>query len=286
LLRRDDIEAVIIAAPTPGHAELALAAARARKHLYVEKPLATGAADASEVQAAVRQAGIVAVMGFNRRFHPVHVRARRLLTAGRIGRIHFVQGVFCEPAPTGLPAWKGRRETGGGVLLDLASHHFDLVRWLLGDEAAQVRATTNSLATEQDSADVHLTLRSGVTMEGHFSFHGGPADALEFFGERGTLRVDRHAAAPELRVPRRLGYGVRRAWVPQGMGDIGRHAWHWLRPSRDPSFRAALAAFVEQVRGQNNDSATLADGAASLAIVLAAESAAGSGTVVEVAPIG
>ncbi len=286
LLQREDVEAVIIAAPTHLHAGLAVAAAQAGKHFYLEKPLAMDAAGARAVRSALAPDGIIATVGFNRRFHPVHVEARRLLASGCIGRVRAVQSVFCEPVdPGGLPAWKRQRPTGGGVLLDLGSHHFDLVRWFLKDEVATVEAGVSSEHSEGDVAGVNLILRGGVGVQSHFSFGAGPADVFEFIGEKGTLRVDRHQAAPELRRQQTRGYGIRRVGLTRNLGDVARHLEHWLRPGLDPSYRLALSAFVDRVRGVANDSAILADGAASLATVLAAEAAAVSGDRVGVEPL-
>ena len=76
-------------------------------------------------------------------------RARPLLQQGTIGRIRAVHTVFCEPVPIAetMPEWKRWRRSGGGVLLDLASHHIDLLRWFLDDEMATVEATIGSIET-------------------------------------------------------------------------------------------------------------------------------------------
>ena len=76
-LLQSDIDAVIISAPPRLHAELTIAAARAGKHVYVEKPLATTADDAREVMDVVARSGVVAAVGFNYRHHPAHVRRAR-----------------------------------------------------------------------------------------------------------------------------------------------------------------------------------------------------------------
>ena len=285
VLERTDIEAVLIAAPTELHAELAVAAARSGKHVYLEKPVATDWAGARRVEEAVAAAGVTAVMGFNRRFHPAHRRARELIVGGRIGRVRAVQSIFAEAAAGALPMWKTRRESGGGVLLDLASHHFDLLRWMLGAEAVSVKARTWSEATAQDTAAVWLSFDSGVEAHGYFSFHSGVADHLEFFGDSGRIRVDRHATAPELWLSRRLGYGVRRSRVSMPVVDQLGRIRRWMRPAEDPSYFRALRAFVARIRGATDDAATLGDGARSLDLVLAAEVSASADTTVSLPPI-
>jgi len=274
-LLQSDIDAVIISAPPPIHAELTIAAVRAGKHVYVEKPLATTADDARQVMDVVARSGVVAAVGFNYRHHPAHVRARALLKQRAIGQVRAVQSVFCEPGtPETMPEWKQHRQSGGGVLLDLASHHIDLLRWFLDDELATVDARIASGRTEHDAATLHFTTRGGIDVQTYVSFRAGPADFLEFIGEKGTLRVDRHALAPTLKIARLRGYGLRSAWLSPSIEQVELWARQLVRPAYQPSFRLALAAFVQRIAGQPVSLATIDDGARSLAVVLAAEESA------------
>ena len=275
LLGRADVDAVVVSAPTAHHAELAVAAAEAGKHLYLEKPLATNAADACRAADAIRRAGIVAAIGFNFRHHPAHQRARALLAEGHIGAVRAVQTVFCEPTPIErMPPWKRRRDSGGGALLDLASHHVDLLRWLLADEVESVQARIEAAHSEGDTAALDLRMRGGVDVQSYVSFCAGPVDCFELVGERGSLRVDRHSLMPRLRKARGSRYGLR---SHRSMPDASTAA-AWIRrvvrPSYDPSYRRALEAFVGQVQGRSTQVATIDDGERSLAVVLAAEESA------------
>lgn len=279
LLARDDLEAVIISAPTRVHAELARSSARAGKHFFVEKPLAATLEDARSVVAESARADVRAAVGFNRRFHPLYRQARAILARGTIGRVRTVVTAFCEPmAPKPQSAWRESRAGGGGVLLDLASHHLDLIRWFLDDEVVEVSATVTSMATEEDSARLRLLLRSGIEVVGAFSYRSGFADFLEFVGERGSLRVDRHRPTLELRKMRRRGYGIRRARVVPTPEVIGWRATRMVRRIREPSYGRSLGAFVALVRGRQVGSlATLSDGVRNIEIIVAAESSARQG---------
>ena len=114
-----------------------------------------------------------------------------------------------------------------------------------------------------------------MQVQSFFSFRTGLADFVEFFGERGTLRVDRHSPRLELRVPRRLGYGVRRARVLPSGAALAWRLVRWTRPSLDPSYRRSLQAFVDRLHGRGSDgAASLEDGLRSLEVILEAESAA------------
>jgi myo-inositol 2-dehydrogenase / D-chiro-inositol 1-dehydrogenase len=283
LLLRSDIDAVVICAPTNLHAELAIAAARAGKHFYLEKPIAIAADEARRVVQAATQAGITGAVGFNRRCHPVYEQARDLLRAGRIGPVRGVLTAFCEPVSrAAMPEWKCRRSTGGGVLLDLASHHVDLVRWLLDDNLARVEARLASESTEDDQAWLDLTTVGGIEVKSFFSFRAGRADFLEFLGQHGTLRVDRHRPSLSLRLGRRFGYGVRSALLFPARDAIVWRLTRVLRPSYEPSYRRSLTAFVAMLGGAAPRIATLDDGVRSLEAILAAEESARLGRPVDV----
>jgi len=279
LLARSDIDAVVISAPSHLHADLAIAAVCARKHVYLEKPVATNAADGRRLQEAVRGTGLQVAVGFSRRCHPMYVQARSLIAFGALGEIRTVFTSFNEPIrQDSMPVWKRSRPTGGGVLLDLGSHHTDLLRWFLNSEAAQVEARIHSRASEEDEAWTRITMANGVVAQSYFSFCAGRADFLEFIGERGTLRVDRHHPSLSLKLARRLGYGVRAAAV-----FPSRESWAWrimrlARPSYESSYRRALAGFAAAISGGTPDGAGLEDGLRSLEIVLAAEEASRRGT--------
>jgi myo-inositol 2-dehydrogenase / D-chiro-inositol 1-dehydrogenase len=276
LLERGDVDAVVICAPTAEHAAIAVAAARAGRHFYLEKPIATDHEEALRVVDEAARAGVVAAIGFNRRFHPLHLRAFELLQQEAIGAIREATCTFCEPMPPeSMPEWKRRRSTGGGVLLDLASHHVDHLRWLLETEIAEVEATIASELTEHDTARLRLRTSSGVDAMGFFSFRAGRTDRLEFVGERGTLRVDRYGWAVDL--VQDTGGRVRRRWLPPAWVVSSWRLRKLLRPEHDPSWRRALAAFVGQIQGKEHPLPTPLDGLRSLEVVLAAEESARTG---------
>jgi myo-inositol 2-dehydrogenase/D-chiro-inositol 1-dehydrogenase len=263
LLARDDVDAVLVTAPSGLHAELAVGVADAGRHLYLEKPLATSLADGERVVAAARAAGIVAAIGFNRRFHPAIRRARAVVRAGGIGRVSHVRTTFTDPGQS-LPAWKLARAEGGGALLDLASHHVDLLRFLLDAEVEDVAATVSSSRSEHDGATLRMGLSDGAEAQIEVGFRPPQEDVLELVGSLGSIRIDRHKGSVR-RQPRRL--------APTRELSLLRLRLT-IRPSSDPSYAAALRAFVARVRGADVGLPTLEDGLASLAVILAAEEAA------------
>lgn len=131
------VEAVSVAAPNGLHREIGVAVAAAGKHLWIEKPVGLTSDDTAAVAAAVHDAGVCSVVGFNYRMVPAVARAARLLADGAIGRpTHARFRLLTDFAahPDGALTWRFTRAQGGsGVLNDLAVHGVDLVRFLLGD---------------------------------------------------------------------------------------------------------------------------------------------------------
>src|SRR6185503_19940614 len=124
-----------------------------------------------------------AMTGFNWRYQPLMARAKEIVQDGTIGELREITSVFSEPHE--LPAWKTRRDEGGGVLLDLGSHHFDLARWRTGAEVTSVASVIRSEISEGDQASVQLELTNGCAVSSFFSFRADRAHWLELRGTRG-----------------------------------------------------------------------------------------------------
>lgn len=137
LLRRDDIEAVVIATPTATHAEVIKAAAAAGKHIFSEKPLAQTLGACEEAIAAVAEAGVKLQLGFMRRFDPAYLMAKEKIDQGAIGIPVMFRATSRDPKRTSLEF--ARRENSGGLILDMGVHDFDLARWLMGSEVVRLQ---------------------------------------------------------------------------------------------------------------------------------------------------
>jgi myo-inositol 2-dehydrogenase/D-chiro-inositol 1-dehydrogenase/scyllo-inositol 2-dehydrogenase (NAD+) len=132
------VDAVVIASPTFSHAELAIAALGAGKHVLCEKPLASSLEDAAAIARAAESSEGVFVMGFMRRFDRGFVRAAERIAAGAIGRPLLVRSTGRGP---GLPPeWAWDPEVSGGLIAEVNSHDLDSVRWLSGQEFEAVHA--------------------------------------------------------------------------------------------------------------------------------------------------
>lgn len=137
LIERDDIDMVDINAPSDVHKEIAIAAAKAGKHVYCEKPLALTLADAREMLQAVEEAGVKHIVSFNYRFLPAVRLAKKLIDEGRIGKIYHHRAWFLQDwimDPDFPLVWRLQKEiAGSGAHGDLGAHIIDLAHYLTGE---------------------------------------------------------------------------------------------------------------------------------------------------------
>ncbi|MEO6828121.1 MAG: Gfo/Idh/MocA family oxidoreductase [Microbacteriaceae bacterium] len=159
-IAREDVDIVDICAPGQLHAEIAIAALRAGKHVLVEKPLANTLDQAQRMTAAAVEAarrGIVAMIGFNYRRVPALALARQLIADGKLGTIRQVRAAYLQDwlVDAHSPmSWRLRTETAGsGALGDLASHVVDQLQFLLADRITAVSGRTHTFVAERPGPD-------------------------------------------------------------------------------------------------------------------------------------
>ena len=278
LLEDPATDAVVVSLPSGLHAEAAIAALEAGKHVYLEKPLATDAAGGRAVLSAWRKSGRVGMIGFNYRFNRLFLDAARLLASREAGDPIAVRSIFAS-APRQLGGWKAERGHGGGVLLDLASHHVDLSRFLFREEVADVDCALRSVRTEDDTASLQLRLAGGMLVQSFFSHCAADEDRFEIYCERGKITVERGAGLAAFvsrgrRETRRVD-SIRRAWSAARNARYGYEKFRAF--GHEPSWALAFARFLACVRSERAASPDLEDGWRSLEVVLAAEEAARSG---------
>ena len=137
LIERDDIDVIDITAPSNFHYEVAMAAAKAKKHIFCEKPLAFNTSAALEMYEAAKKAGIKHQVGFNYRFAPAILLAKKLIQEGRLGKIYHFRGSYLQDYildPNFPLVWRlDKSVAGSGSHGDLGAHVIDLARFLVGE---------------------------------------------------------------------------------------------------------------------------------------------------------
>lgn len=168
LVKRPDIDVVDISAPSYVHRDIALAAAKAGKHVFCEKPLAFNLKEAKEMVAAVRKAGVKHLINFNYRRCPAIGLAKRLISEGQIGQIYHFRGTYLQDwivDPKFPMNWRLRKSVAGsGAHGDLNAHMIDMARNLVG-EITDVCGQTKTFIKERP-AEGSSTGLTAVAAEG------------------------------------------------------------------------------------------------------------------------
>jgi predicted dehydrogenase len=188
----DDVDAAVIAGPPSTHAAQVIAACGAGKHVFCEKPLAISTADADACLAAAAGAGGPKLfVGHVLRLHPAFQALKQAVDDGVVGAVRSVRVVRVgDAAGTFGAGWRSRRETTGGVLLEINVHELDMLRWLVG-EPSSVFATGTSvrgITDYEEVVDVALSFAGGATANLHSSLACAfPEHGVVVSGVEGTL---------------------------------------------------------------------------------------------------
>jgi len=201
LLDDPAIDAVVLTTPHMLHEEQVIAAARAGKHVFCEKPLGLSAASATRSVAACRKAGVVLGIGHERRFEPGMQRLKAMLEAGDLGTVMHAEAAFSHDKLIGLPigGWRTSKELSPGAgMTGMGIHLTDLLLWLFGpvqSVQAQVRDRTLGWPTG-DMVVAQLGFQAGMTAHLQAILNTPHFMRLHVFGADGWVEI-RNATHPD-----------------------------------------------------------------------------------------
>ncbi|MGE3874801.1 MAG: Gfo/Idh/MocA family protein [Parvibaculaceae bacterium] len=202
VIARNDIDVVDIVTPNDSHAELAIAALQAGKHVICEKPLARTGPEAKAMADAARKARVINMVAFNYRRTPGVALAKKLIDAGRIGKILNFRGTYLQDwsaDPNGPLSWRfQKRIAGSGTVGDIGTHVVDFARHLVGEISA-VNAMVHTYVKERPLQSGHLDKlgdsdRSGTGPKGEVDVDDEMITLVKFQnGAVGSLEATRNA---------------------------------------------------------------------------------------------
>ncbi|MGA8656551.1 MAG: Gfo/Idh/MocA family oxidoreductase [Chthoniobacterales bacterium] len=273
LLSDEAIDVVYISTTNELHKAQAIAAAKARKHILCEKPLALNLVDAYEMVRTARQEGVVFGTNHHLRNAATHRTLRRLVKEGAIGQPLAARVFHAVYLPPRLQGWRlNRPEAGGGVIFDITVHDADALRFVLQNEVEDVVARSAQQGLAQGRLEdavmgvMHFT--GGMLAQFHDAFTiGHTPTGLEVHGTEGSL----------------VGVGI---MTQEPVGAIflqrGDHREQIEPDGTEDLYVHQVRHFNEAARGNGEPFATGEDGIRSLAVALAARESAQSGRRVNV----
>lgn len=199
MFQRGDLDVVTICTPSGTHAEIGIAAARAGKHVLVEKPMDVTLEKADALIAACEDAGVLLGCIFQHRFDPAVVALKEAVAAGKLGRLHFGGSHtkwFRAQSYYDSGDWRGTWALdGGGALINQSIHYVDLLQYVLGP-VEELHAYTSTAAhvrmETEDLAVASLKFRSGALglLEGTTAAYPGFVARLDIYGSEGSVIIE------------------------------------------------------------------------------------------------
>ena len=271
LIGRDDLGAILVASPHHAHAKQAIAAARAGKHLLIEKPMAGTVAECDAILDACKSAGVHVTIAFSQRTRKCNIRAKELIDAGAIGPIRQIEETcLVATGLASLPKWQSDPENLG-TLFGHAIHNFDRIRWFTGAEIKTVYAKCGSLEPDvqvEGTSMVLMTLTDGTvaTLWASFQVPQPSFPRAQFstriIGEKGLIDLDSYG---ELRITAAGAWQVAEVQEPidwQGKG--------FLDPVRLESYTLQCQDFIDAIHAGRPPQVVGWDGRQAVAAALAA----------------
>jgi len=194
ILNNPDIDVVLVCSSTDTHAEISIAAAKAGKDIFCEKPIDYDLDRIKEVLRVIEETGVKFQVGFNRRFDHNFARINQVTKDGKIGQAHIIKITSRDPEPPPVSYVK----VSGGIFLDMAIHDFDMARFQAGSEVDEVYAVGSCLidpeigeAGDVDTAITTLKFKNGAmaVIDNSRKAVYGYDQRVEVFGSKGSIEA-------------------------------------------------------------------------------------------------
>jgi predicted dehydrogenase len=261
-----DIDAVVVATSHDGLALIALAAVEAEKHVLVEKPAARSLQELLPVRDAARRRGVSVKAGYNHRFHPGLMAAKKIVAGGDLGPLYYIRARYGHGGRKGYDQeWRcNPAVSGGGELIDQGAHLIDLSRWFLGELTLEYAATPTFFWPVDVEDNCFLALRgqrgemawlhaTWTEWKNTFSF--------EITGRDGKLTIEGLGGS----------YGNERLTFHKMLPQMGPpETTIWEYPPSDASWASEFADFKADQAGKAGNIADIEDACAILGIIAAA----------------
>lgn len=270
------IEAVLVCSSTDTHADIAIEAAKAGKHIFCEKPVDLTPAKVEAVIKAVADAGVKLQVGFNRRFDHNFANIRKMVNDDKIGDVHIVKITSRDPAPPSAEY----AAVSGGMFIDMTIHDFDMACFMAGSEVTEVYANATCLvdpaigeAGDVDTAIISLKFANGAigVIDNSRRAAYGYDQRVEVFGSKG-------AAMASNDTPTNVTY-------MSEDGVVTDKPLYFFLERYMQSFRDEMLQFVDAVLEDKPVPATGKDGLNAILIALAAKKSVAEGRPVLISEI-
>ncbi len=288
VLADDRVDAVIVTSETSRHAELAVAAAKAGKHILCQKPMALTLADCDAMAEAAERAGVTFAMAFQMRCDPANQKMKELIDSGAVGRVgvvrrrHCIPVLFNEAFFKGDTRWHIEADKNMGMFMDDAVHATDWYHWMLGQPTSVIAEIDNVLtdiAPDDNGVAVYRFSRGemGILFNGSTTWAG--ENTTEIYGDKGVI-IQNYGDGPSCQYAPRDGVAIK--LFQSDKADLG---WQPITIAIPASHGERIAAvprpFIDCLKAGTPPNATAEDGRVSVEMILGAYRSAKEGRRVE-----
>ncbi|MBI4994663.1 Gfo/Idh/MocA family oxidoreductase [Candidatus Peregrinibacteria bacterium] len=246
LVRRDDIDVVIVAVPNKFIVPIVTTALAHKKHILCEKPFGRTSRESLQMLKAARRYHRLVMVGFNHRFHGAIAKAKQLVDRGYIGKLLFIRARYGHGGRLGMEKeWRfNKKISGGGELLDQGIHIIDLCRWFVGSDFKNVYGKCETKFWKTKLEDNAFVLMKGKNVT--VSFHVSTTNwknifSFEIFGDWGFLVIEGKGGS----------YGEEKLIVGKRRIKFGQPITKKIVFSRDVSWEAEWTNFLSALKGKS-----------------------------------
>lgn len=237
MLRKESLDAIVIATSSKSHAGLVEKAIAAGIHVFCEKPFVLDHVEGERLAELAERASIVTQVGYHFRFVAAFKEAARIVHSGALGRVHHIRAEAHGPVvlrPKGS-TWRSDRKEGGGVVYDYASHAIDLVHAMTGPVQGVSGVIRNPVFSGDVDDEIYCSLHGSNGVNGQLSVNWSDESCrkmttrISVWGENGVLKADRQECVVYLRKELRSDAALAQGWTVLNTTELQDPPWYYLR---------------------------------------------------------
>lgn len=252
LLDKEELDGVLVCTPPQLHHPIIKMCADKGIHVFVEKPFTTEFEKASELAQLFEEKGLVNQVGYVNRYNDVFARARSYLASGLIGDVvRFKSEMFSRTVvePEKGSSWRSKRESGGGVVFEMASHAIDLINYIIGKPDKITGSSMNTIFSLEieDAVSSNFIYKNGISGTLYVNWsdesYRKPTNKIEIFGKAGKLLADQHGMKIYLKEASEA-HKLRQGWNALYITDVFKSVPFYVRGNE---FTSQLYNFVASI---------------------------------------